>query len=56
VLSNSDIGELLAQQADRETGILARAFRREARSAFLWPESASDLAKHNWPLSSPDDD
>jgi histidinol phosphatase-like PHP family hydrolase len=43
VLSNIDIAELLAQQAERETGILSRAFRRAARSAFLWPEEASDL-------------
>jgi hypothetical protein len=26
VLSNTEIAELLAQQAERETGILARAF------------------------------
>ena len=43
VLSNVDIAELLAQQAERETGILSRAFRRAARSAFLWPEEVSDL-------------
>jgi histidinol phosphatase-like PHP family hydrolase len=44
VLSNTDIAELLAQQAERETGILSRAYGRAARSAFLWPEEASDLA------------
>jgi histidinol phosphatase-like PHP family hydrolase len=43
VLSNTDFAELLAQQAERETGILSRAFRRAARSAFLWPEEVSDL-------------
>jgi len=43
VLSNTDIAELLAQQAERETGILSRAFRRAARSAFLWPEEVSAL-------------
>jgi histidinol phosphatase-like PHP family hydrolase len=43
VLSNTDIAELLAQQAETETGILSRAFRRAARSAFLWPEEVSDL-------------
>jgi len=43
VLSNTDIAELLAQQAETETGILARAFRRAARNAFLWPEEVSDL-------------
>jgi histidinol phosphatase-like PHP family hydrolase len=51
VLSNSDIAELLAQQAERETGILSRAFRRAARSAFLWPESAADFVAHNRPLT-----
>ena len=37
------MAELLAQQAEREAGILSRAFRRAARSAFLWPENAVDL-------------
>ena len=43
MLSNTDIAELLAQKAETETGILARAFRRAARNAFLWPEEVSDL-------------
>jgi len=43
VLSNTDIAELLAQQAETETGILSRAFRRAARNAFLWPEEVSAL-------------
>jgi histidinol phosphatase-like PHP family hydrolase len=43
VLSNTDVAELLAQQAERETGILSRAFRRAARNAFLWPEEMCDL-------------
>jgi histidinol phosphatase-like PHP family hydrolase len=51
VLSNSEIAELLAQQAERETGILSRAFRRAARSAFLWPENLIDLARTNRPLT-----
>jgi len=51
VLSNSDIAELLAQQAETETGILSRAFRRAARSAFLWPEEVSDLVAQNRPLT-----
>jgi histidinol phosphatase-like PHP family hydrolase len=51
VLSNTDIAELLAQQAERDTGILSRAFRRAARSAFLWPENATDLVAHNRPLT-----
>src|SRR5262249_30578640 len=32
-----------AEQAEHETGVLSRAFRRAARSAFLWPEEVSDL-------------
>jgi histidinol phosphatase-like PHP family hydrolase len=51
VLSNTDIAELLAQQAERETGILSRAFRRAARNAFLWPEEVSDLVAQNQPLT-----
>jgi histidinol phosphatase-like PHP family hydrolase len=51
VLSNTDIAELLAQQAERETGILSRAFRRAARSAFLWPEEVSDLVAENRTLT-----
>ena len=51
VLSNTDIAELLAQQAERETGILSRAFRRAARSAFLWPEEVTDLVMQNRSLT-----
>jgi histidinol phosphatase-like PHP family hydrolase len=51
VLSNTDIAELLARQAERETGILSRAFRRAARSAFLWPENVGDLVTLNRPLT-----
>src|SRR5438270_3257693 len=43
VLSNSDLAELLAREAERESGILSRAYRRAARSAFLWPEQVVDL-------------
>jgi histidinol phosphatase-like PHP family hydrolase len=51
VLSNTDIAELLAQQAESETGIPSRAFRRAARSAFLWPEEVADLIKQNRSLT-----
>jgi DNA polymerase (family 10) len=51
VLSNANIAELLAQQAESETGILSRAFRRAARSAFLWPEEVVDLAEQNRSLT-----
>jgi hypothetical protein len=42
-VSNSDLAELLARNAETSSGILVRAFKRAARSAFLWPERASDL-------------
>jgi histidinol phosphatase-like PHP family hydrolase len=51
VLSNTDIAELLAQQAEREAGILSRAFRRAARSAYLWPEEAADVLAEKRPLT-----
>ena len=49
--SNSHFAELLARQSERETGILARAFRRAARSAFLWPENVIDLVRQNRSLT-----
>ena len=42
-LSNGEIAELLAQEAENHEGIRQRAFKKAARSAFLWPEHASDL-------------
>lgn len=51
VLSNTDVAELLAEQAERETGILSRAYRRAARSAFLWTEEVSDLIAQDRPLT-----
>jgi putative hydrolase len=50
-LTNSMIAELCAREAERNAGILARAFRRTARSAFLWPENATDLVAQNRPLT-----
>jgi histidinol phosphatase-like PHP family hydrolase len=51
VLLNTDVAELLAQQAERETGILSRAYRRAGRSAFLWPKEVSDLVAQNRSLT-----
>lgn len=42
-LTNADLAELLAREAEAREGILVRAFRRAARSAFLWPETAADI-------------
>ena len=51
MLSNTDIAELLAQQAEDETGTLSRAYRRASRSAFLWPEEVSHLVAQNRSLT-----
>jgi histidinol phosphatase-like PHP family hydrolase len=51
VLSNKQIAELLALQAERESGILSRAFRRAARTAFLWPQEVAELIAQNRPLT-----
>jgi histidinol phosphatase-like PHP family hydrolase len=51
VLSNSKLAELLAREAEREPGILSRAYRRAARSAFLWPEQVVDLIAQGRPLT-----
>jgi histidinol phosphatase-like PHP family hydrolase len=50
-LSNAKIAELLALEAETSNGILVRAFRRAARSAFLWPENAADLIAQERPLT-----
>ena len=51
VLSNTDIAELLAREAESQSGILTRAFRRAARSAFLWPEEITEVAAQNRSLT-----
>ena len=43
MLSNSQLAELLSREAERAEGIRRRAFRRAARSAFLWPEHVAVL-------------
>ena len=51
ILSNADLAELLARKAETSSGILIRAFRRASRSAFLWPELASDVFRAQRPLT-----
>lgn len=46
-LTNAQLAELLARQAEKARPPVTRAFRRAARRAFLWPEEASDLLKAN---------
>jgi hypothetical protein len=50
-LSNVQLAELLAREAEKSSGILVRAFRRAARRAFLWPEQAVDLIAEDPPLT-----
>src|ERR1700759_3864695 len=50
-LTNAELAELLAREATPREGILVRAFRRASRSAFLWPEAASDLVRDGRPLT-----
>jgi histidinol phosphatase-like PHP family hydrolase len=51
ILSNADLAELLARKAETSSGILVRAFRRAARSAFLWPKLANDVFRAQRPLT-----
>ena len=51
MLSNTQIAELLAREAEKESGILVRAYRRAARSAFLWPEQVATLIEQERSLS-----
>src|SRR2546430_15801455 len=41
--SNAEIAELLSREAEKASYVLQRAYRRAARSAFLWKEEARDL-------------
>jgi histidinol phosphatase-like PHP family hydrolase len=41
---------MLARKSETVSGILVRAFKRAARSAFLWPERAADLHAAGRPL------
>src|SRR5438067_12330731 len=50
-ISNAQIAELLAREAGKSEGILARAYKKAARSAFLWPEHACDLLSNGRSLT-----
>jgi hypothetical protein len=50
-ISNAQLAELLSREAENSSGIRVRAFRRAARSAFLWPERAADLLASGQPLT-----
>lgn len=44
-ITNAHLAELLAREADQAQGHVALALKRAARSAFLWPEEAAELAR-----------
>ena len=46
-LTNSDIAELLATEAQTAKQPLQKALRRAARRAFIWPEEAAQLLREN---------
>jgi histidinol phosphatase-like PHP family hydrolase len=45
VLTNADIAEMLAREAEHAKQPLQRALRRAARRAFLWPDEVSNLCQ-----------
>ena len=51
MITNARLAELLAEQAEEESGILVRAYRRAARSALFWPEMAAVLVEKDEPLT-----
>src|SRR5438105_15123498 len=49
--SNAEIAELLSREASEASYVLQRAYRRTARSAFLWEVEARDLGAQKRPLT-----
>src|SRR5437868_6008227 len=49
--SNAEIAELLSREASEASYVLQRAYRRAARSAFLWNVEVRDLVAQNRPLT-----
>ena len=50
-LSNAQIAELLALEAEKVEGQLRMAFKRAARSSFIWPVEVVELLKAGQPLT-----
>src|SRR5438067_3294765 len=42
-VDNATLAELLAAEADRQSGVRQKAFRKAARAAWLWPEEAAQI-------------
>src|SRR5207248_11133475 len=49
--SNAEIAELLSREASEVSYVLQRAYRRAARSAFLWEVEARNLVAEKRPLT-----
>jgi hypothetical protein len=49
--SNAELAELLSREANEASYVLQRAYRRAARSAFLWEAEARDLVAAKRPLT-----
>ncbi len=49
--TNAEIAELLSREASDSSYVLQRAYRRAARSAFLWEVEARDLVAQKRPLT-----
>src|SRR5207253_6104558 len=49
--SNAEIAELLSREANKASYVLQRAYRRAARSAFLWEVEGRDLVAEKRPLT-----
>lgn len=50
-LSNAQIAELLALEAEKVEGQLRMAFKRAARLSFIWPVEVTELLKAGQPLT-----
>jgi hypothetical protein len=51
VLTNADIAELLAREAQKASRFVQKALRRAARLAFLWPEEAAVILQQGRSLT-----
>jgi DNA polymerase/3'-5' exonuclease PolX len=49
--NNAEIAELLSLEASKASYVLRRAYRRAARSAFLWEAQARDLVARKQQLT-----
>jgi hypothetical protein len=49
--SDAELAELLSREANEASYVLQRAYRRAARSAFLWDAEARDLVNEKRPLT-----